>query len=227
MAATMMGGVSLLSAGTAQAAWDFTLPNGYECFFGGTGAQCEKGDPTPTPVPIPDGDKILTLLNWSDSLASNTGSDVQFTKQPNGWHVDLDFANDLVAEASGFLDYRLDITDHEWSFSTATLGTFLGVEGDYTVTKKFFTDATFSTEIAAWGLTNPTSPDSGSIGGETIYVRDSWEILAGSTASIDAIQNVYTQTTTVPGPLPVLGAGVAFGFSRKLRRRIQGDRVKA
>lgn len=28
-------------------------------------------------------------------------------------------------------------------------------------------------------------------------------------------------TNPVPGPLPVLGAGAAFGFSRRLRRRIQ------
>jgi hypothetical protein len=29
-------------------------------------------------------------------------------------------------------------------------------------------------------------------------------------------------TTAVPGPLPVLGAGAAFGYSRRLRRRILG-----
>jgi hypothetical protein len=34
--------------------------------------------------------------------------------------------------------------------------------------------------------------------------------------------NTYRQA--VPGPLPLLGAGVAFGFSRKLRRRINGVR---
>jgi hypothetical protein len=225
MAAALMGGASLLSAGAAQAAWDPTLPNGYECFFGGPGAQCEKGDPTPTPVPIPDGDKILTLLDWSDSLTRNTGSNVQFTKQSNGWHVDLDFANDLVAAASGFLEYRMDITDPGAFFEKAFLSTNEGTGGNYTVTKEFFTDATFSTEITAWQLTNPASPDSGYIGGKTIYVRDSWEIPSDSVASIDDIQNVYTQT--VPGPLPVLGAGVAFGFSRRLRRRIQGNRVKA
>lgn len=27
--------------------------------------------------------------------------------------------------------------------------------------------------------------------------------------------------TAVPGPLPILGAAAAFGFSRKLRKRIQ------
>ena len=45
--------------------------------------------------------------------------------------------------------------------------------------------------------------------------------------AIDSFENSFKQTSTVPGPLPVLGAGVAFGFSRKLRRRINGARVKA
>jgi hypothetical protein len=226
MAAALMGGASLLSTGAAQAAWQTTDPNGYECFIGGSVAQCEKGTSTPTGVPIPDGDKKLTLLNWSDSLINN--ANVQFTKQSNGWHVDIDFTNDLVAPASGFLDYKVDITDPHYRFSTASLGTLLGTGGDYTVTKEFFTDATFSNEITAWQLNNPPSPDSGLIGGQSIYVRDSWSIPTGSAASIDNIQNVYTQRgTPVPGPVPILGAGVAFGFSRRLRRRLHGARVKA
>lgn len=32
---------------------------------------------------------------------------------------------------------------------------------------------------------------------------------------------------SVPGPLPIFGAGAAFGFSRKLRKRIQESRVSA
>jgi len=39
---------------------------------------------------------------------------------------------------------------------------------------------------------------------------------------IDAYQNVYRQT---PGPLPILGAGAAFSFSRKLRSRIKASRT--
>jgi hypothetical protein len=34
-------------------------------------------------------------------------------------------------------------------------------------------------------------------------------------------------TTSVPGPLPVLGAAAAFGYSRKLRLRIQSSRQHA
>jgi hypothetical protein len=33
----------------------------------------------------------------------------------------------------------------------------------------------------------------------------------------------YETGTSVPGPLPIVGAGLAFGVSRKLRRRIQSS----
>jgi len=38
--------------------------------------------------------------------------------------------------------------------------------------------------------------------------------------AIDNMQN----TVRTPGPLPILGAGAAFGFSRKLRGRIKAAR---
>ena len=67
--------------------------------------------------------------------------------------------------------------------------------------------------------------DSGFISGSTIYVRDTWTIPTGSNTIIDRIQNNYTQTDHVPGPLPLLGAGAAFGFSRRIRSRIKGARL--
>ena len=50
------------------------------------------------------------------------------------------------------------------------------------------------------------------------------EVYPTSRASADTWTQVITQTAIppVPGPLPILGAGAAFGFSRKLRRRIAG-----
>ena len=54
-----------------------------------------------------------------------------------------------------------------------------------------------------------------------LYIVDSYTV-AGSDVGIDKITNTYTQT---PGPLPILGAGAAFGFSRKLRSRIKAGRT--
>ena len=40
-----------------------------------------------------------------------------------------------------------------------------------------------------------------------------------------AIDNAQNTFRNVPGPLPILGAGAAFGFSRKLRSRIKAGRT--
>jgi hypothetical protein len=50
--------------------------------------------------------------------------------------------------------------------------------------------------------------------------------LSRTGGKIDTITDTLTQKigdpiSTVPGPLPILGAGAAFGFSRKLRNRIK------
>jgi hypothetical protein len=59
--------------------------------------------------------------------------------------------------------------------------------------------------------------------GTSISVTDSWD-LNPATGTIMAISNTYAQTE-VPGPLPLLGAGAAFGFSRRIRNRIKGARL--
>ncbi len=53
----------------------------------------------------------------------------------------------------------------------------------------------------------------------TIYVKDTYSVDAGG-----QLDN-FTNTFQTPGPLPILGAGAAFGFSRKLRGRIKAARL--
>lgn len=43
--------------------------------------------------------------------------------------------------------------------------------------------------------------------------------------SYSAQVDVAKQVDTVPGPLPILGAGAAFGFSRRLRKRVKSSVV--
>ena len=44
-----------------------------------------------------------------------------------------------------------------------------------------------------------------------------------NSGAIDNVENTFRNK--VPGPLPILGAGAAFGFSRKLRSRIKASRT--
>lgn len=226
--------LSTLGAGSAQAAWDLHEPLGYQCTFAPTSvtAACDFSgtDPTPTPVPRPNGDKILTLLGQTGLL---TGDTISFTKQTTAWEVDLDFLLDRSESfnPTGSLDYRIDITDPNYSFNLSQLSALLSQipatpVGPFTVTKEVYSTPFTGTPILT--LNNNELPPvagtlvaSGQIGGSTIYVRDKWLINQGSNTILDAIQNNYTQTTPTPGPLPLLGAGAAFGFSRQLRKRIR------
>lgn len=54
---------------------------------------------------------------------------------------------------------------------------------------------------------------------DILYIRDD---VTPNGSTIDNYQNSYRQA---PGPLSVLGAGAAFGFSRKLRARIKASRA--
>jgi hypothetical protein len=226
LSAGLLGGVALsaLGAGSAQAAWGPHAPNGYGCVVGGPSACDFTGnEPTPTTVPIPTPgtvttypyDKILTLLGQT---GLSSGDAITFVKQPSAWVVALDFVTDRTAGTSGNLNYKIEITDPDFSFRTAQLTANIGTAGAYDLTKKFYTDATYTTEITSWGLSNPTNT-LGEIGGQTIFVKDTWSVPGGSLASINNIGNNYTQS--VPGPLSFLGLGAVLGYSRKLRKRFQ------
>jgi hypothetical protein len=246
LTAGLLGGAALstLSAGSAQAAWDphdpITL--GYICKIAPImGAACEKapapGATTPTTVPIPTppdkttypNDKRLTLLDWDGLVGEDA---ISFVKQPLSWEVNIDFATNISAPSSGFLTYKLEITDPDWYFDVAALSTLLSPVqplplGDFTVTKGIYTDAAFTDASKLFTLTNNEVPSpAGTLVAnnvispdlKTIYVRDTWDIPAGSNITMDAIQNNYTQRNEVPAPLPLLGVGAAFGSIRKLRK---------
>lgn len=53
---------------------------------------------------------------------------------------------------------------------------------------------------------------------EYAEISSDWQVTSGPNTGITQITNSIYQT---PGPLPLLGAGAAFGFSRKLRQRVK------
>ena len=59
-------------------------------------------------------------------------------------------------------------------------------------------------------------------GYQDLYIIDT--LNPGTNGVIFRYANGFRQER-VPGPLPLLAAGTAFGFSRKLRRRLQASRL--
>lgn len=54
---------------------------------------------------------------------------------------------------------------------------------------------------------------------KSIAVRDVWSTCPN--CGIEGFNNTYIQSHTVPGPLPLLGVGAAFSYSRRLRNRLK------
>jgi len=215
LTAGLLGGaaVATLGAGSAQAAFTAT-PGGYVCTFGGLGG-CAVNDITG----IVGGDKKLELLDWG--LANGTsaignqagiadGSTLQFTYQTpdsHPWHVDVDLAgNDTDG---GFLKYTMNITDPNFTFSSAAL---MGAiqSNNPTVNKKIYSNSAFTNLICDITI-GPSANQTCNISGQQIWVQDTWV----SGQGVDNFSNDFQQ---VPAPLPLLGVGAALGSIRKLRK---------
>lgn len=88
----------------------------------------------------------------------------------------------------------------------------LGLPSGYISASPLFTTAFYSNAtLAGLGITPGFR---GSLG--------TWDVVNNANVAADQVQ-----VFVVPGPLPILGAGVAFGFSRRLRRRIASSKSVA
>ena len=135
--------------------------------------------------------------------------------------VDTDFAPpvELPGPATGHTSFKIK------SLHGPFLSAFLDLDTDFgtaTVVKEVFADSSLAgTPLLT--LTSTGAQVSGPLSDQTLkelWVKDTYTVLAGS--QLDNYTNTFE---SVPGPLPILGAGAAFGFSRKLRGRIKASRT--
>jgi hypothetical protein len=151
---------------------------------------------------------------------------IQFTQQAGIWVVDVDFIPDLEAPPSltGILEYDLTIAPLS---NNTFLEVGLAIIGPPVGDPKFKVKK-FATGLEPMLMADETVTQSSGLfdpGLKTISVRDEYLVTMGS---INSFQNSFTQlpggNPQVPGPLPLLGAGAAFGFSRRLRTRVLAAR---
>jgi hypothetical protein len=79
--------------------------------------------------------------------------------------------------------------------------------------KTYFSTGTPTITLYGGGFV-ATAPTEGGIFGNTLTL---------SSTNLYLTYSYDDGNTAVPGPLPIVGASMAFGFSRKLRRRIQSS----
>jgi hypothetical protein len=104
--------------------------------------------------------------------------------------------------------YRFDRVQLRWE--PAAVGTT-------TVMKSIYSDSNYTNLI---GTINTNGGFVDIPPSKEIWVQDQVNTTNGGV--IPGLNNDFRQT---PGPLPILGAGAAFGFSRKLRSRIKASRT--
>ena len=201
----LVAGVTTLAPASVRAA--------STCTFGVPTATCSTGFVFDKLV-----DKTL-MLTKLPTIGMGT---IQFALQAGIWVVDVDFIPDLEAPSgTGMLEYDVIIDPtRPYTFregGLAIIGPPLG-DREYKVKK-------FATGLPMLMADETVTQSSASFdpGLKTISVRDEYLVTDGS---INSFQNSFTQrgTDKAPGPLPLLGAGAAFGFSRRLRTRVLAAR---
>jgi hypothetical protein len=213
-AGMLAGGASVLNAGGAEAA-------------------CPPVSGSPT--------------NWSGNIGTVSATNVAgslpgtadcslVSQQTNVATFDTDFettgAGGLFGPTTLVYSYQLTTTTpgHWFDFALVDSDLDLLGAGGNIVRKDIFATSDFTqppifSESSNDGSNSGLQPIPGQY--STIYVRDTITLVggAGGTGPVADLDNVTNTFTQVPGPLPILGAGAAFGFSRKLRGRIKAARL--
>ena len=157
------------------------------------------------------------LTSWSGFDGSDS---ISFSNPtPDTFNYSIQ-ANTPWASGSKILNYMVTapvnklLSGHTASLNTAV---FAPTNGKFTVAGVNSAQGVMTNSVVNPGSIlygTPLSPDTftatlDSISGGAVQVVNS------------TYSSVMAPMTAVPGPLPILGAGAAFGFSRKLRRRIK------
>lgn len=175
---------------------------------------------TDLPLSIPF---IDTLSNASSALqAGFVRCDVELTglTHPHAQNI-VNVIIDINPPLTGSVTLSYSITmlpDPVW-FDQVSLGFNDLTPGGETVRKQVFGGGPTGPLLA--DLLSSGSVVYASLPGQysTLFVVDTMSANGG------AIGSVTNSFRNVPGPLPILGVGAAFGFSRKLRGRIKAART--
>ncbi len=183
-------------------------------------ATCLDIDGNPNPDTVP---------GWS--ATNQLGS--QFTPGGRQDDVVVDFndgstGTDMPGLPGGFTGYfYYTITSIDVPYITVSLDLNQDGPAGVTGTKKvWYSDPgpdprlpAFPADLSlAWSGSAVTAPITAST--QTLWVLDTYTIPTAM-PSLDNIKNRFS----TPGPLPIVAAGTAFGFSRKLRGRIKASRA--
>jgi hypothetical protein len=196
-------GAATLGAGSAQAATGCGVGISWSAWIGGQILTCA--------------DKEFKFLSTTTLGDLNDPDTVVSAVQPNPGDYLFNLDKDFTSIAFNFT-YEALITTANSVFTAVDLDTnandFANPPSVLTATYSF-TGGNSPIILTSTNGEPDLAPVAG--GPTTIIVNNNYT----GDGAIDAMENSFQQKQTVPGPLPLLGAGAAFGFSRQLRKRIR------
>jgi hypothetical protein len=174
------------------------------------------GDPG---ISLTTGDKTITNIVCSGDVAGS--SDVLINFGVNG--PIYEFSSDIInagtgADTSGGISYTIAINSDQAFKSVALTAAGFNFEA----TKQIFNGTTLLATLDVGDVTSFAANQFF----QSLNIVDTWTVGTGEFATLQDINNLYTQKpargpSEVPGPLPILGVGAAYGLSRKLRARLR------
>ncbi|MEA5411747.1 hypothetical protein VB737_08210 [Synechococcus sp. BA-120 BA3] len=174
-----------------------------------------------SPTDLAFGDKTVSGI-----VCDGVGDDTEIRFNNFGLAYDFGSVIDPPTQ-SGKISYTISITDPTFEFAAVGLdsGCIFPGFGGCTVTKNVRWSGGSTSLVSSNG--NPAPADYLFAAGVTsLNVEDIF--MATGNSAVSTANNFFSQRPgevpgDVPGPLPILGAGMAFGFSRRLRSRIKAS----
>jgi len=210
LTAGLLGGAALsaLGAGSASAAVCQASTPWTDAFDGGTPFPCTLGD--------------KEFSNFSTNIPSIGTSAIELQQSPgNLWDVNANFDPAANLNVGDFYEYQVSIIPSSPPYFDQAFLAWITNPPSVNGVKKEIFDVSTNTLLNPGGITVNGSSFSFGPNVSQIRVRDT----ITAAGSYDNISNNFSQADRVPGPLPLLGAGAAFGFSRRIRSRIKGARL--
>jgi len=203
----LSGAIGLMASPPAQAGPNPPLVNcvngTLDTFLGGG---CSRGD--------------KNFIFSSGSYSGNLPADqVNVAISGSGNSYTINISPDSFWSGAGFLTYTIEVNNRSTDLLASLSGGMQTSEpgstftGNTTATNTNPGTCGSSSPVTSWSCAG--SPLTYPFGVITSNVNNSWDAIG-----LNAISNTIRQQP-VPGPLPLFGAGMAFGFSRKLRKRLK------
>ena len=178
--------------------------------------QCNLIDIGTTCNSLTTGDKLVNGFNLNGYIAQAGDTIILTDVDPFTYTLQFNLTPPQLGLKAGLFDYTVAIVNPS-------------LAAGFTM-KDYYANATgggdgFTTSVTATSSIAPPSVSPPVPGNKVFFnsgvtsstFAQSWSAPVGATIASFGV----TLDQQVPGPLPLLGAGAAFGFSRKLRRRIK------